>query len=437
MQKLPHIVIVGAGAGGLELATRLGNKMGRHNTANISLINPDLTHVWKPLWHEVAAGTFNSSEDQLNLVAHAYHHHFRFSLGKVDGLARAEKKVFIAPVSDKKANEQLLPRRSLDYDVLVFAVGSETNSFQTPGVTEHCFFLDEMNSVEKFRQQFLKHFISLQYHPPLLHSQPLTIAIVGGGATGVELAAELHYAALQAEKYGLAPANGQPRLEISIIEAAPSILANLPSSVINLTARELHNRKIKIFSRERVIKATVEGLYTNAGRFIPAQLKIWAAGIKAPQFLQNLAGLEVNSLNQLIVKPTLQTTYDESIFAFGDCAYCIDTKTNRPVPARAQAANQQAKFLVKALQNFFRQQTLPPYHYHDYGSLVSLSENQTVGNLMGRAGGNLFISGRIARLVYLTLYRKHQIVLHGWLRVVLLMIADWLTRRVKPRLKLH
>lgn len=120
----------------------------------------------------------------------------------------------------------------------------------------------------------------------------------------------------------------------------------------------------------------------------------------------------------------------------GDCASCPQPRSELPVPPRAQSAHQQAAVLARSVLR--RLEGLPSvdYVYKDYGSLVSLSQS-FVGNLMGNLTGNHFIQGWLTRVIYLSFYRSHQGVLHGWHRTLLLMLADILTRRVKPRLKLH
>jgi len=438
MQKQPHkIVIVGGGAGGLELATRLGKKWGKSKQVTITLVDASLTHLWKPLWHEVAAGTLLSHEDELNYIAQAYQHQFNFEFGRLDGLNRQAKQIFLAPIIDEYNNE-IIPRRTLQYDTLIIAIGSVSNDFGTPGVREYCTFLDDRMQAEQFQQQLLK---KILYSQNQLHMQgftQLTIAIVGGGATGVELAAELHYAIRQAARYSRTKITPEYQIKITIIEAADRLLSTLPAKISQATQQQLEKMGIEVYTSQRVLEVNSKGLRTNTGLFITADLKVWAAGIKAPDVLQNLDGLPVNRLNQLLVRQTLQTTIDGDIFAFGDCASCPQPNPTMPsVPPRAQAANQQAKLLVRTIKRRLKNEPPLLYYYRDYGSLISLSRQNTIGNLMGALRGSLFIEGKIARLVYLALYKKHQIVLYGFWHVFLLTLAHLLERRVKPQLKLH
>ncbi len=438
MQYQPHeIVIVGGGAGGLELATRLARKLGKGKKANITLVDSSLTHLWKPLWHEAAAGTLLSNEDELNYIAHAYYNNFNFIFGKLDGLTRTNKQIFLAPIFDENSHE-IIPRRTLHYDTLLIAIGSVTNDFGTPGAKEYCTFLDERIQAEHFQQQLLKKFLQNQNQLQLQGFSQLTIAIVGGGATGVELAAELHYAILQAARYSRTQVNSQYKIKITLIEAADRLLATLPEKVSHAILQQLQKMEIEVYTGQRVAEVSDRGLLTSTGLFIAADLKVWAAGIKAPEILCYLDGLSVNRLNQLVVKQTLQTTLDENIFAFGDCAHCLQPNwKNHDVPPRAQAAQQQAKLLVKTILRRLKNQPPLPYIYRDHGSLISLSRQNTVGNLMGVLQGSFFIEGKMARLVYLSLYKRHQIALYGFWQVFLITLANLLTRRVKPKLKLH
>ncbi|MFN7276599.1 MAG: FAD-dependent oxidoreductase, partial [Betaproteobacteria bacterium] len=134
----PHrILIAGGGAGGLELATRLGDKLGRRGLARITLIDRARTHLWKPLLHQVAAGSMDLNDHALDYLAQARWHGFEFQLGRMEGLDRAARRVWLAPLLDTESGAQVLPRRAIGYDTLVIAVGSHTNDFGTPGAAQH------------------------------------------------------------------------------------------------------------------------------------------------------------------------------------------------------------------------------------------------------------------------------------------------------------
>lgn len=436
--NLHHIVIVGGGAGGLELATRLGNSLGKHKKAEITLIDSTRTHMWKPLLHEIAAGSMNPDKHQLEYLAQAHWHHFHFRLGRMDGLNRATKEVTIAPHHDEEGVE-VIPRRTFKYDTLVIAIGSTTNDFGIKGALEHSIALDTQEQAEKFHRRLHNALVRAQTQTSPIKPGQLEVVIVGAGATGVELAAELHNTTRELAAYGLDKIDADRDVKISIIEASDRVLPALPTKLSLAVDEELRKLHVNVFTGERVTEVSGKGVTTHSGRFIPSELVVWAAGIKAPDFLKQLGGLETNRINQLVVKQTLQTTLDESIFAFGDCAACPWLGHDGNVPPRAQAAHQQASLLVKAMKKRVANQThLPEYKYRDYGSLVNLGRYSTVGSLMGAlSGGNMYIEGLFARLMYQSLYKMHLMTLHGFFTVALQTIARIITQRTEPKIKLH
>lgn len=437
--KLHHVVIVGGGAGGLELATSLGDSLGRKKKALITLIDKSRTHVWKPLLHEIAAGSMNPDKHELEYMAQAHWHHFRFRLGSMDGLDRSKKEITITPYFDEDG-VQVIERRTFSYDTLIIAVGSTTNDFGIKGALEHSIALDTQLQAERFHRRLHNALVRAQTQVGLVQAGQLEVVIVGAGATGVELSAELHNTTRELAAYGLDKIDPDRDIKISLIEASDRVLPALPPKLSNAVDLELRKLRVHLYTGERVTEVTDQGVRTHNGRFIPSALVVWAAGIKAPDFLSHIDGLETNHINQLIVKRTLQTTLDESVFAFGDCAACPwpgHGDTN--VPPRAQSAHQQASMLVKTIKRRVAgSKDLPLYTYRDYGSLVNLGRYSTVGSLMGAlSGGSMYIEGLFARMMYQSLYKMHLISLHGFSTVALQTIARLITRRTEAQVKLH
>ena len=437
-EKLHHIVIVGGGAGGLELATSLGDSLGRKNKAVITLIDSGRTHVWKPLLHEIAAGSMDPEKHELNYLAQAHWHHFKFRLGRMNGLDRKKKEVLLDPYHDEYGFE-VIPARGIPYDSLVIAIGSTTNDFGVKGANKHSIALDTQVQAEKFHRKLHNSLVRAQTQVTPIEAGQLDVAIVGAGATGVELAAELHNTTRELAAYGLDNVDAEKDIKISIIEASEQLLPALPRKLANSVELELKKLGVQVNTSERVIEVTAKGVHTHSGRFIPSALVVWAAGIKAPDFLKNIAGLETNSINQLVVEQTLQTSLDPNVFAFGDCAACPWLGHTGNVPPRAQAAHQQASTLVKTMEaRVAGKKKLPTYKYSDYGSLVNLGRYTTVGSLMGAlAGGSMYIEGLIARLMYRSLYQMHLVALHGFSSVFLQSLGRFISRRTEPHVKLH
>ena len=440
-----RIVIVGGGAGGLELATTLGNKLGRKGQAEVTLVDRTRSHIWKPKLHEIAAGSMDMSVHEVDYLAQSHWHHFRYNVGEMIGLDRAHREITVAAFIDDEG-KLVTSERSVGYDTLVIAVGSQSNDFGTPGVSEHALKLETAADARRFNQRLVNACIRAHAQEGPLQPQQLQVAIIGAGATGVELSAELHRTTREVVAYGLDRIDPDKDIRLNLIEAADRVLPALPKRLSEATEALLRKLGVVVHTKAKVAEVQAGGVRLADGRVIPAELVVWAAGIKAPEFLKNLDGLESNRINQLLVNATLQTTLDKDIFAMGDCAACPWPEApgaaagTAPafVPPRAQAAHQQASHMVGQIRRRLKGQPLHDYRYRDFGSLVSLGEFSTVGNMMGAlVGGNLMIEGYFARLMYESLYKMHELALHGGPKVALETLSRLITRRTEPHVKLH
>ena len=440
---MQHIVIVGGGAGGLALATQLGKRLGKKKLAEITLVDSARTHVWKPLLHQLAAGSFDTHAEEIEYLAQARWNHFKFRLGNLVGVDRINKTIALAPSYDDTGTE-ITPAQQVAYDTLVVAVGSQTNDFGTHGAAEHTIKLDNPQAAKRFNDRLINAFIRAQTVPRDAGSGRLSVVIVGGGATGVELAAELHSSARLLAHYGLDHIHPEKDLQIVVVEAAPRLLSQLPERLGKAAVRELRKLAIEVHTNEKVVEVAADHVKMASGKVIMSNLTVWAAGVKAADFLKGLGNddlgknaLETNKLNQLLVNGNLQSTRDENIYAFGDCAACQQPDGSW-VPPRAQAAYQQAMYLAHALTRPATDKKVAPFFYTDKGSLVSLSEYSSVGSLMGSlTRGSLFIEGRLAKLMYWGLHKQHQLALGGFKKTALITLSELLDRTYRPRIKLH
>ena len=434
----PHrIVIVGGGAAGLELATHVGDTLGKRGLADVSLIERSRTHLWKPLLHMVAAGSMDPSEHQLNYLAQGHWHHFRYHFGEMVGLDRASKTVHLGPTFDEEGRQISLPR-SVPYDTLVIAIGSVTNDFGTPGAAEHAIPLETAEQAVRFQHRLLNGFLRAQSQAGAIKPGQLHVAIIGAGATGTELAAELYQASREMIAFGLDHVDADKDIRIILIEGAKRILPALPERVSDATLSLLKKLGVDVRTDAPVAAVRADGVELASGEFIPAELVVWAAGVRGPDVLSDLDGLEVNRANHLVTEPTLQTTRDPRIFAIGDCAAVPREGFETPVPPRAQAAHQEASHLAEQLNRRLKGLPLQPFVYRDFGSLVSLGRVGAIGNLMNLAlRGNLFIEGMLARWMYRSLYKMHERALHGTAKTALGTLARGLSRHAEPKVKLH
>jgi NADH dehydrogenase len=435
--SLHHIVIVGGGAAGLELATKLGNSLGRRGKAQITLVERARTHIWKPHLHEVAAGTLDVGRDAVDYLAHASEHHFRYRIGEMVGLDRSRRQVHLGSTYDLEG-EEITPPRSILYDTLVIAIGSTSNDFGTPGAQEFAISLDTADQAVRFHQRLVNRFIRAHAQAGPVRLGQLHVTIIGAGATGTELAAELHRTTRQLVAYGLDRIDPEEDLKITLVEAAERILPAVPKRVAEGATNLLQGLGVDVRTKARVVEVRKDGVQLSDGEFIPSELVVWSAGVRGPDVVRNLDGLESSTSNQLVIQPTLQTTKDPDIFAIGDCAYLVSPGETRPIPPRAQAASQQSSHLHKQMKRRLNGSTLQPFVYRDFGSLVSLGKYTTVGNLMGAVKGKgLMVEGYFARFMYLSLYKMHQMALFGLWKVLLDSVARTLTSRQEPRVKLH
>jgi NADH:ubiquinone reductase (H+-translocating) len=437
---LHRVVIVGGGAGGLELATQLGDKLGRKGLAQITLIEKARTHFWKPHLHEIAAGSVDLHTRSVDYLAQSHWHCFRYRMGEMLGLDRARREVHVAPYIDEDEGEQVTGARVFGYDTLVMAVGSQNNDFGTPGVQEHAILLETPGQADRFHRRLVNACVRAHAQPKPLRAEQLQVAVIGAGATGVELVAELHKATRTLVSYGLDRIDPERDIKLNLLEAGPRILPALPERIATAAGKLLESLQVRVRTGAKVTAVTANGVQLDGGETIPAELVVWAAGVKGPDFLKDLDGLETNRINQLVVKPTLQSTRDDDVFAIGDCAAApwLGKSEGTLVPPRAQAAHQQSSHLVKQIRRRLRGEPLQPWRYRDFGSLVSLGEYSTVGNLMGALSGkNLWVDGIFARWMYLSLYKMHELALHGWWKTSLGTAARVIARSTEPRVKLH
>jgi NADH dehydrogenase len=439
------IVIVGGGAGGLELACKLGRKLGAEA---VTLVDSRLFHIWKPSLHEVAAGTLDLHQEGLSYQMLAHDNGFTFVYGPLLALDAAQRRLTVGAVysggsggsgdsADHARREEVLPERQVGFDSLVLAVGSTSNYFGVPGAAEHTISLNATEDAERFRLTLLKLLTQAELQKDTRPEAGVDIVIIGGGATGVELAAELREASGVYATYGFRRLQAERDVRITLLEGAPRILAPLPEKVSSAALELLRQRAVKVVTGTRVTAIAADAV--TAGEVVyPAQIVVWAAGIKAPDFLGEL-GLPTVKSGQVEVGGNLAVTGCDHIFALGDCAACTGPD-GKLVPPRAQAAHQQADYLFDTFMRQHAGKPPParPYVYRDYGSLVSFGQTTSVGSLIGSLKGlSWFVDGFVARLMYVSLHLLHHRAVLGTVRTGVLALARFLIKRSTPLVKLH
>ena len=417
---MKKIIIIGGGAGGLELATQLGNRLGKKEEAKITLVDKNVSHLWKPLLHEIATGALDDNLNSVDYAEQGKNHYFNFCQGSLLDINREYKQVIISPNVEQQ-NGDASSTVVLDYDILVVAIGSQANDFGTPGVHENCLFLNSHIEAQQFRQLMTAHFYHYAMDETSKDKKTIDVAIVGAGATGVELASEL-YPMLDKFEGSDESQLDSSILNITLIEAANRILPALPEALSYSIQNALENKGIKVLTNTMITEASKTGFYTKDCSKIEADIMVWTAGVKAPEFLKDIAGLESNRTSQLVVKPTLQTTRDDSIFAIGDCCAC-EKPEGGFVPATAQAANQMAALCVKNITAYINGKPLKEFVYKDKGTIISLANTaQGVVTTVGNA--KMTVKGYVAHSIYKMLYRMHQASLFGVVKTLQLAHSD-------------
>jgi NADH dehydrogenase len=438
--RMPAIVIVGGGAGGLQLATRLAHSVGRRGRAEIVLIDRSPTHFWKPLLHEAASGHRDPASHTIEYAAQARQYGFRFVQGELRRIDRVRRIVTIGAVQDADG-APILPERELRYDDLVLAVGSVTNFFNVPGASAHALPLENIEQAEDFRRKVLgactkrNHWAEQQ---PTSPTPPICINVIGAGATGVELAASLRHAIDQLIKYRFKALRADRDVRIRLIEGAPRILPALQERFSQRADRQLRGLNIDVLTGVRVAEVTAEAVITVDGDRLESDITIWAAGVAGPAILRQIGDLPLNAANQILVTDTLQLPDDPHVFAFGDCAACAVEGTRGFLPPRAQVAHQQALYLERAFARRLAGLAVNGFTFHDAGTVVSLGRAGAIYQTQwGVRPRSLVIDGLAAVGLYELLYRKHLLGLHGATSTLLQSLAHWLQSRNRPSIKLH
>ena len=435
----PHrIVIIGGGVGGLGLATRLGETLGKAGDAQIVLIDRSPTHFWKPLLHEAASGQIDPATHQLQYAMQARHNGFEFEQGPLAGIDRAEQLAMIGATHDADGRE-ILPARQLAYDTLVLALGSVTNFFGVSGASEHALPLESVVHAETFRRKLLDACTRANHarRTNAAHlAEPVSINIVGAGATGVELAAALRDTVRLLNRYSLFALDPVRDFRIRLIESNARVLPALSNNISNRAQRMLDSLGVDVLTDTRVTEVRKDAVLTHGGVEQPSDITIWTAGIAGPPVLRTLDGVAVNRSAQVLVNRTLQTTTDPNIFALGDCAACPSHNTDTFLAPRAQVAHQQAVFLARAMKCRIVGIPLPEFTYRDAGTLVGFGNEGTIGSLSGLRARPIFVDGWLATVVYRLIYRKHVMTLTGFGRMAFDTASHWLRRCAHPFIKL-
>ncbi|MET0936103.1 MAG: NAD(P)/FAD-dependent oxidoreductase [Luteibacter sp.] len=423
------VVIVGGGAAGIELATRLGKR----DQLEVTLVDRDPTHFWKPRLHELAAGLLGDGEEAVPYLAHAQAHGYRYEPGALLRVDTTGKTIDLDKVRLPQTEEEILPPRSLRYDTLVLAIGSRVNDFGTPGVLEYCDMLDSPAQAIDLRRRILALALRTAGDP----SRRIRIGIVGAGATGVELAAELHHAFNDMHRYG--GLDNASKLDITLMDMAKRVLPAVDPRTSASAERILERMGVTLRIGVGVDSVQDGAFHLSDGSKVECDVQVWAAGVTGHDLVTGLGPFQLSKDRRILVDAQLRAQGVPDVYAMGDCAFATTVPGGPSVPPTAQAAHQQASYLARALPKALRGEDPGPFVYHAKGTLVSLGARQATGELPSGTKGTSIIPmrGWIAKMLYVSLQQLHRATLHGWPRATALWLADWLRNTTLPPVKLH
>ncbi len=395
--KIPHLVIVGAGFGGLRAARALKNK-----PVEVTLVDRNNFHLFQPLLYQVATSTISSNE-----IAYPVRSTLRgmrnvhFHLGGVDCIDLDNRYI-------------MTERGPISYDMLVLAVGGETNYFGMESVRQNSIGLKDLSDATRIRNHLLSQFEQAAHEPDSQKRKAmLTFVIVGGGPTGVESAGAV------SELIRLVLSKDYPNLNIGdvrviLLEAMGKVLANMPEELSKATARALERKHVELQFGTAVAAYDGRVIRLKSGETIETNTLIWAAGVRASRLLDTL-GLEQDRAGRVKVEPTLQVPGRPEVFVIGDAASFID-KDGNPLPMIAPVAMQQATIAAKNIVRRIEGQPLEEFTYRDPGVMATIGRNQAVAHVWG-----LKFRGFIAWLMWLGV---HILQLIGF-RNRLAVLIDW------------
>ncbi|MBI2263141.1 FAD-dependent oxidoreductase [Candidatus Berkelbacteria bacterium] len=380
-----NIIILGAGFGGLRCALDLEKKIRLLKNYRLILIDKQKDHLFTPLLYEMVCGQ-NIDLAQTPLVELVHNKKIQFLPDEVKKIDIAQRKVFTQTTT-------------VDFEYLVIALGSETDFYHIPGLSKHAFSLKTYNDANRVCQALEG---TLQRVAGVSPAQKalwrLRIVVVGGGPTGVELAAILpHYLKTLAWKYDLPLA----KMTISLVEAGLGLLPSLHPKASALALSFLRKQGVEVFLKSPIKESHLKEVVT-AHRKIKEDILIWTAGVKAHHLVANTDGLAKNKKGQILVDETLEAQKTPRVFVVGDNAFLLNPKNSQPYPGLAAVALSQGKLAAENILRLIKQKPLKKFRHFEPTVVLPLGKKLA---LLVR--GNFIWFGRFAHLVRFFLDRRY------------------------------
>lgn len=397
IEKLPHIVIIGAGFGGMETARKLANA-----SVQITILDRHNYHLFQPLLYQVAIAGLVPSQ-----IAYPLRTIFRrqknvnFQMGEVSSIDFNSRFV--------KANGSILA-----YDYLVLAVGGQTNFFGLNAVEQNGFQLKNIESAINTRNHLLRTFEEASREVDVEKRRALlTFVVVGGGPTGVETAGAL------AELITHVLAKDYPYMDLRdvrvlLLEAASSVMMTYPDELREATNKLLRSQNVEIMVNTKLVDYNGRQVTLGDGNSIKTHTLIWTAGVRSAGITDTL-GVQQAGSGRIRVESTLQLPGHPEVFVIGDAAY-VEDGNGQPLPMLATVAQQQANAAARNIRRILKREKPEPFHYKDPGLLATIGRNAAVARIWG-----LSFSGFIAWVIWVVLhiyrligFRNRLLVLINW-----------------------
>lgn len=420
-----RVVIVGGGFGGLYTALSLDRALGYHKDLEIVLLDKKNYFLFPPLLPSVATGAIESRQ-----VTYPFRRIFEATnivfkkecVERIDVDSRVvTTRVSVGP--DPVTNQPTTVKNQIQYDYLVLAPGSNTNTFRVPGADEHAFYMRELGDAIAVRNHIIDCFeLAAGERDPAVRRELLRFVVVGAGPTGVELAAELQdlIQHILLKRY---PEVDASLVEVCLIQSGEQVLPGWHADMAKATASQLHAIRVNLVLGTRVVEVKPTCVTLADGRSLRTQTVVWCTGVK-PADVMTSCGLPLTRSGQVKVGPDLRVPGQERVFVLGDVACTEDPKSGKPLPALAQVALQQGNQTGPNLVRLLKGKPTRPFRYFDYGALICVGEHYAVVNLMG-----MRLSGVVAWFIWRSLYLAKLVGFGNRVRVVLDWTMDLLVER--------
>lgn len=358
-RKIPHVVVIGAGFGGLRAALAFRNK-----PVQVTLVDRNNYHLFQPLLYQVATSTLAPNEIAYPVRATLRQaKNLHFHLGEVQAV-------------DLPGRQIQTSEGSLPYDYLILAVGGETNFFGNHALAKKSFGLKDLEEATNIRNHLLRQFeAAVLEQDPQKRRAMLTFVVVGGGPTGVESSgaiSELIRTVLHKDY----PTLNMEDMRVLLLEASTGLLLHMPKELGENTLKVLRRKHVEVQLGAAVASYDGNSVLLKDGTEIPARTLIWAAGVRAARLLDSL-GLEQDRLGRVVVEPSLNVPGRPEVFVIGDAA-ALEGVDGKPLPMVAPVAMQQAQVAADNILALIDGKPLACFKYRDPGIMATIGRNQAV-----------------------------------------------------------